>query len=235
MIGVPKRSAVLVAGITSHAAHARAGTRLSDELSSLPNQVTYSVGKKTSVRIVPTNNPPMIAKAIGPQNTVGAIGIIVLGLALGAGMTQWPYTHGCGVPLFAYLGGVGAVLVAATWSTVSSWRTRSAVAHFLSLALFVWGGFLAAREVLPRIGYAKQTAGWTCRTPAAPAQNDGAILTGVLGDLAHRYFQRLANNADANLGIIVVHLQAFQGFHGVDQGNPTTRHDTVFDGGTGCG
>ena len=25
--------------------------------------------------------------------------------------------------------------------------TRSAVAHFLSLALFVWGGFLAAREV----------------------------------------------------------------------------------------
>jgi len=26
----------------------------------------------------------------------------------------------------------------------------------------VWGGFLAAREVLPRIGYAKQTAEWVC-------------------------------------------------------------------------
>ena len=29
-----------------------------------------------SVRIVPTSNPPMIANAIGPQNTVGAIGIM---------------------------------------------------------------------------------------------------------------------------------------------------------------
>ena len=94
---------------------------------------------------------------------------LVLGLALGAAMTQWPYTHGCGVPLFAYLGGVAAVLVAALWSSVSSWRTRSAVAHFLSLALFVWGGVLAAREVLPRIGYAKQAAGWACPAPATPA------------------------------------------------------------------
>ena len=40
------------------------------------NQVTYNVGRKISVRIVATNKPPMIAKAIGPQNTVGAIGII---------------------------------------------------------------------------------------------------------------------------------------------------------------
>jgi len=93
---------------------------------------------------------------------------LVLGLALGAAMTQWPYTHGCGVALFAYLGGVLAVLVAALWSSASSWKTRSAVAHFLSLALFVWGGFLAAREVLPRIGYAKQAAEWTCRAPGAP-------------------------------------------------------------------
>jgi hypothetical protein len=94
---------------------------------------------------------------------------LVLGLALGAAMTQWPYTHGCGVALFAYLGGVVAVLVAALWSGVSSWKTRSAFAHSLSLALFVWGGFLAAREVLPRIGYAKQPATWTCPAPAAPA------------------------------------------------------------------
>jgi hypothetical protein len=94
---------------------------------------------------------------------------LALGLALGAAMTQWPYTHGCGVPLFAYLGGVLAVLVAALWSGVSSWRTRSALAHFLSLALFVWGGFLAAREILPRIGYAKQGAAWVCPAPGAPS------------------------------------------------------------------
>jgi NhaP-type Na+/H+ or K+/H+ antiporter len=66
------------------------------------------------------------------------------------------------LPLGAYLGGVLAVLVAALWSSVSSWKTRSALAHALSLGLFVWGGFLAAREVLPRIGYAKRTAEWVC-------------------------------------------------------------------------
>jgi hypothetical protein len=95
---------------------------------------------------------------------------LVLGLALGAAMTQWPYIHGCGVPLFAYLGGVLAVLVAAVWSLVSSWRTRSAVAHFLSLALLGWGAFLAAREVLPRIGYAKQAAEWVCPAPPSRGQ-----------------------------------------------------------------
>lgn len=87
---------------------------------------------------------------------------LTLGLLLGAAMTQWPYTHGCGLPLFAYLGGVLAVLVAAVWSTVSSWKTRSGFAHALSLGLFVWGGYLAAREILPRIGYAKVTAEWVC-------------------------------------------------------------------------
>jgi hypothetical protein len=89
---------------------------------------------------------------------------LTLGLLLGAAMTQWPYTHGCGLPLFAYLGGVLAVLVAALWSTVSSWKTRSGFAHALSLGLFVWGGFLAAREILPRVGYAKEAAEWTCTT-----------------------------------------------------------------------
>ena len=48
----------------------------SDDLSVLSNQATYNVGRKISVRIVATNKSSMIAKAIGPQNTVGAIGIM---------------------------------------------------------------------------------------------------------------------------------------------------------------
>ena len=91
---------------------------------------------------------------------------LALGLSLGAAMTQWPYTHGCGLPLFVYLGAVLAVLVAGAWSLVSSWKTRSAFAHFLAIALIIWGGVLAAREVLPRIGYAKQAAEWICAAPA---------------------------------------------------------------------
>ena len=96
---------------------------------------------------------------------------IRLGLAilLGVGMTQWPYTHGCGLPLYGYMAAVGAVVVASFWSMVSSWHSRSSVAHFLSIASLIWGLALAAREILPRIGYAKQAATWSCTVPR-PAQ-----------------------------------------------------------------
>jgi len=94
------------------------------------------------------------------------IRLILAGL-LGIGMTQWPYTHGCGIPLYGYLGAVGVVIVASFWSMVSSWKSRSALAHTLSIVLLFWGSALAAREVLPRIGYAKHPAVWTCRTEPA--------------------------------------------------------------------
>jgi hypothetical protein len=99
---------------------------------------------------------------------------LLLGLALGVAITQWPYVRGCGIPLFGYLVAVAGVIVAGLWSTVSSWRTRSALAHVLSIALFSWGAVLAARELLPRVGYAKVAATWFCpvagtAAPAAPA------------------------------------------------------------------
>lgn len=92
----------------------------------------------------------------------GTWGRVGLGLLVGIGMTQWPYTHGCGLKLWFYLGGVGAVLVAGLWSSVSSWRRRLEFAHILSQGLIIWALVLAAREVLPRIGYAKQPATWFC-------------------------------------------------------------------------
>ena len=87
---------------------------------------------------------------------------LILALVLGIGMTQWPYTHGCGMPLYGYLAAVGGVIVASFWSMVSSWKSRSGLAHALSVVLLFWGFGLAAREVLPRIGYAKQVATWEC-------------------------------------------------------------------------
>jgi len=89
-----------------------------------------------------------------------------LALVLGISMTQWPYLHGCGFPLFAYLGGVITVLVASVWSMISSWRSRSVAAHFLSVGLLFWGSALGLREVLPRVGYARQTSSWFCAQPA---------------------------------------------------------------------
>jgi hypothetical protein len=102
-----------------------------------------------------------------------------LRLALGVAITQWPYVRGCGPPLFGYLVAVGGVIVAGLWSAVSSWRSRSSLAHALSIALFCWGGVLAAREVLPRVGYARTSAHWFCpvpaTTPSTPSKPQGAF------------------------------------------------------------
>jgi len=96
-----------------------------------------------------------------------------LALVLGVGMTQWPYLHGCGLPLFAYLGGAITVVAASIWSMISSWRSRSTVAHFLSIVLLFWGSALSAREILPRVGYAKQGANWMCAQPGQPNPQPG--------------------------------------------------------------
>ena len=53
-----------------------AGDASARDLSPLPKHATYNVGKNIKVRTVATSSPPMIAKAMGPQNTVGAMGIM---------------------------------------------------------------------------------------------------------------------------------------------------------------
>lgn len=94
---------------------------------------------------------------------IGTWARVGLGLLVGIGMTQWPYTHGCGLKLMFYLAGVLTVVVAGVWSSVSSWRRRLGLAHILSQGLIVWGLILAAREVLPRVGYADEVATWVCQ------------------------------------------------------------------------
>jgi hypothetical protein len=98
----------------------------------------------------------------GPPSWVATWARVGLGLAIGIGMTQWPYTHGCGLRLGAYLVGVAAVLAAGVWSSISSWKGRLGLAHILSELLIIWGLVLGAREVLPRVGYAKTAASWLC-------------------------------------------------------------------------
>lgn len=88
-----------------------------------------------------------------------------LGVLLGLGMLAWPYTHGCGLKLVFYLIGVSTLIVAGVWSSLSSWRRRLGFAHLLSQLLIIWGLVLAAREVLPRVGYAKTAAPFFCPEP----------------------------------------------------------------------
>ena len=87
---------------------------------------------------------------------------VILGGLLAVGMTQWPYAHGCGIKLFFYVGAAGLVVVAGLWGALSSWRRRMGLAHSLAMLVILTGLVLLAREVLPRVGYAKQAATWMC-------------------------------------------------------------------------
>ena len=102
------------------------------------------------------------SRAISTREWLGTWIRVGLGLLVGIGMTQWPYTHGCGLKLGFYLLGVGAVLAAGVWSSISSWRRHLGWAHLLSQGLVIWGLTLAAREILPRVHYAREIATWMC-------------------------------------------------------------------------
>jgi len=131
-------------------------------LKKLPyGEPTPSVGSAPTVRNTPAVAPPG-ADLTAAGQWLGTWARVVLGLLIGIGMTQWPYTHGCGLRLIFYLLGVAAVIAAGTWSGISSWKRRFGVAHVLSQGLIIFGLVLAAREVLPRIGYAKAEAPWLC-------------------------------------------------------------------------
>ena len=94
---------------------------------------------------------------------------LALSVLLGVGILFWPYANRCGVGLGGYLVAVAAVAGSGIWSAVWTWRHRTGRAHALSILLMVWGLVLGTVEVLPRIGYAKQSLPWSCaaRIPAA--------------------------------------------------------------------
>jgi hypothetical protein len=104
----------------------------------------------------------------GPASTGGRLATLttwfrtLLGLALAVGMTQWPYANACGLNLAVYLGAISTVVVAGLWSAITSWQRRLGLAHTLSLLVLLWGVILVAREILPRVGYARQVRAWTC-------------------------------------------------------------------------
>ncbi len=113
--------------------------------------------------------PEAKAAAVKTQKSTSTLGVmlrLVLAVALGVGIWFWPYSARCGTGLFGYLAATGTVAVAGLWTSVWTWRHRSSKAHMLSLLLTLWGLGLAAREVLPRVGYAIPTeshpAVWFC-------------------------------------------------------------------------
>ena len=95
-------------------------------------------------------------------NSWPAVLRLMLSVLLGVAILFWPYEHRCGLGLAGYLFAVAAVAGGGVWSAVWTWRHRTGRAHALSILLLVWGLTLGATEVLPRIGYAKESLAWSC-------------------------------------------------------------------------
>jgi hypothetical protein len=109
---------------------------------------------------------------------------LTLAAMLGVAILFWPYPKTCGVQLYGYVAAVTAVMAGGLWSSVWTWRHRTARAHVLSLLLVIWGLVLGAIEVLPHAGYARadaaRPAGWSCTTPPSgtPVTSPARAVTG---------------------------------------------------------
>ena len=126
-----------------------------------PSQLTARSSAGGSPAASSSRGGSVVAPA-GRRDVLATWFRVGLGVALAAGMTQWPYFHACGVALLLYLGAIGMVGLSGVWGMVTSWRHRTGLAHTVSLVILLWGGILAAATVLPRTGYAKHTATWIC-------------------------------------------------------------------------
>ena len=90
----------------------------------------------------------------------------VVAIVLAVALLVWPYDRTCGIRLIFFLGAALLALVMGVLGAITSWAHRQGPAMFLSLLVIAWAGVMAAREILPRAGYAKQAMEWTC--PSAP-------------------------------------------------------------------
>jgi hypothetical protein len=117
-------------------------------------------GSPPSVGAVP-RTPPVVPP---PRRRSVALAWfwVLLAVALAAALPLWPYEKSCGLQLFFFLGAAGITAIVGVLGALSSWAHRRGFAHLLALTVLAWAGILAAREVLPRIGYAKESRTWMC-------------------------------------------------------------------------
>ena len=90
---------------------------------------------------------------------------MALVLALSVAIVFWPYYARCGWELSGYLAAIAAVASGGLWIAQLSWRQRMPVTHSVAMLVVAWGLAMAARETLPRAGYAKPDAmrsSWRC-------------------------------------------------------------------------
>src|SRR4051812_7619186 len=143
------------------------------------DQQLESLSDSALVPAAPKAPPPAARAEVGLERaqtrTWGAFLRLALATALGVAIVFWPYPKTCGINLAGYLVAAAAVTLGGLWSSVWTWRHRTARAHVLSLLLVLWGLLLTGIEVLPHAGYAKpdpaRPAGWSCAATAAKPPN----------------------------------------------------------------
>jgi hypothetical protein len=94
----------------------------------------------------------------------------LLAVLLGVALIVWPFDKACGIRLIFFLGATLLTLLLGGLGAYTSWAHRRGVAFLLSLMVLLLAGIMAAREILPRVGYARHALDWTCPppTPTAP-------------------------------------------------------------------
>jgi hypothetical protein len=133
------------------------------ELANIDRAIAKQSGPPTGVPTgAPTPTPPRRRFVALAWFWTAVATILAVALVL------WPYDKSCGIRLIFFLGAAVLAVVMGVLGAFTSWAHRQGLAMLLSLLVILWAGVMAAREILPRAGYAKQALEWTC-PPAPPA------------------------------------------------------------------
>ena len=87
---------------------------------------------------------------------------VLLAVGLAVALPLWPYQRTCGLQTVFFLGAAGITALVGGLAAASSWANRRAFAHIVSLLVMAWALAVAASEILPRTGYAREVRTWTC-------------------------------------------------------------------------
>jgi len=116
----------------------------------------------------PSGSAPVAVPTPVPQRRFVALTWLwtLVATILAIALVLWPYDKSCGIRLIFFLGAALLAIMLGVLGAFNSWAHRQGLAMLVSLLVIVWAGIMAAREILPRAGYAKQALEWTC--PSAP-------------------------------------------------------------------
>lgn len=145
------------------------------QLAALPDEALTARAPVAAPRPGPTPNAPAARPPMAPgaariprtwRITLALLLRVAIAAAALATVVLWPYPTTCGPTLAYYLAAVAAIGLAGAWTSVAAWKHRAPFIHVVGLGLVATSAVYAAREVLPRVGYAVPTATqstqWLC-------------------------------------------------------------------------